>query len=168
MPRWLSPILPVLFATAAACGAPADTTIDITYDYCSPLVVVPADDASAEERDSVAHAVAMWNALGLTQLSVESDGALADAPRVPIVFRDAAIAFYGLYEDEVGEVLINRGLKEDRARSITVAHELGHVFGLLHVDHDERTSVMNPANLSVEPNNSDASALRALTACPED
>lgn len=160
---------PVLFATLGACGGPVDTTIDITYAYCSPIVVVPAEDASAEERAGVAAGVAMWNALGLTRLSVErADLSLNDAPRVPVVFKDAAIAFYGLYEDEVGAVLINRGLKDERARAITVAHELGHVFGLVHVDVEVRSSVMNPANLSIAPNDSDALALRALAGAPCD
>ena len=148
----------------SACGGSPDNTIDITYDYCAPLVIAPAVEATAAERASVAEAIAMWNALGMTSLSIESEDALlADAPRVPIHFREAAPAFYGLYEDELGELVINNGFTNDRSRTITIAHELGHVFGLIHVE--AHPSVMNPANLNTEPNAADAASLRALATC---
>ena len=75
---------------------------------------------------------------------------------------DAAEFFHGLYDDEHGVVYINRALSDDHQRTVTVAHELGHAFGLLHIDRDARVSVMNPNNLSVEPNDGDAAELVAL------
>src|SRR5688572_627513 len=101
----------------------------------------------------------MWNELGLTKLTTETT---SDAPRVPVYFREAALVFFGLYEDELGEVIINRKISGERERTITVAHELGHVFGLSHVEVEERLSVMNKANLKEAPNATDANALRAL------
>ena len=43
---------------------------------------------------------------------------------------------------------------------VTIAHEIGHAFGLVHVS--DRPSVMNVGNLVVEPNTGDVTALVAL------
>jgi len=44
----------------------------------------------------------------------------------------------------------------------SVAHELGHAFGLVHVPQSERTSLMNPGNISTPPTVEDQAALAAL------
>ena len=62
------------------------------------------------------------------------------------------------YDDEGAVVYINHDL-DGRETAITVAHELGHAFGLYHVRKEERTSVMNHGNLVHEPNDSDVDAL---------
>ena len=77
---------------------------------------------------------------------------------------DAAAALWrdhGVYEDEVGVVFVNTDLTDPDARTITIAHELGHAFGLWHVAASERPSIMNPGNLQVLPTVDDQAALAA-------
>ena len=45
---------------------------------------------------------------------------------------------------------------------LTTAHELGHAFGLTHVDPGVRRSVMNPNNITVSPTSEDVAKLHAL------
>ena len=159
-------ILPLLFA-CAACGVNADETIDIAYDACAPLALLAADDASEDERTSVRDAAAMWNAHGRTQLFMfGDDGVPADVPVVPIRFERAAIAFLGIYEDEVGEIIVNRELHDPGERAIVIAHEVGHAFGLQHVERGR--SVMNQGNLTIAPTAEDQAALIVRSAsCSE-
>ncbi len=154
----------LLAACLGACAAdPADdAALDVVFDVCQPIELVPADDASVDELRGVDEAAAMWSARGHYAL-----GGDAATQRIEIVFQDAAAAFHGFYDDSIGVVFVNRGLTDDHQRAVTVAHELGHAFGLLHVASDERDSVMNPANLVVEPNDEDAAALATLWGtCP--
>jgi hypothetical protein len=102
----------------------------------------------------------MWAALGIDQLARGEPA--AGEQEVSIVFQEAAEMFHGLYDDEHGVVYINLKLTDDHQRAVTLAHELGHSLGLLHVDPAARVSVMNPANLVVEPNAGDADELVAL------
>lgn len=157
-------ILFLVTASLGACAAdPGDTTLDITFDVCQPIALVADDDASAAERRAVDDAAAMWLALGPYAFG-GGDG----AQRIEIVFQDAAAAFHGFYDDTIGVVFINHDLVDDHQRAITVAHELGHSFGLLHIETAARASVMNPANLTIEPNADDADALAALWGdCPD-
>jgi hypothetical protein len=153
--------------TAASCDTtePGDTVFDIVFDPCQPLVVVPADDTSPAERASIEAAVAMWNERAGSRLVFDD---VAGAPRLPIGFEDAPGAFYGVYEDELGRILINRRLSDSSERTITIAHEVGHAFDLRHVDRDERTSLMNTPNLTTELQDGDVEVLRALWgACGE-
>lgn len=156
----------LLFLVAASLGAcaadPGDTTLDITFDVCQPITLVADEDASAAQRDAIDDAAAMWDALAPYPLA-GGDG----AQRIDIVFQDAASAFHGFYDDTIGVVFINRDLVDDHQRAVTVAHELGHAFGLYHIATSARPSVMNPANLSIEPNEQDAADLAALWGdCP--
>jgi hypothetical protein len=152
-----------LLLLLAACGGAGDSQIDITFDPCAPVAVVVDGEATPEQRASVEDAVRMWNQLGATRLTV---AATADTPTIPIRFEDAAAQFHGVYEDEAGIIFVNRRLDDDHARAVTVAHELGHAFGLFHIETSVRISVMNRANLIVEPNLEDQAALTALwTAC---
>ena len=113
-------MLLLLSAISPACGVPPDDFLNVTYDSCSPLVIVPPEDATEAERSSLDAAVASWNALGVTRL--RSGEELASG-RVPLVFRSTPLAHYGLYDDETGTVIVNRTLTADRPRAITIAHE---------------------------------------------
>lgn len=64
-----------------------------------------------------------------------------------------------MYEDEVGLIYINDALAAPEL-GIVIAHELGHAFGLPHIQG--RASVMNAGNLTVAPNDDDRRALEAL------
>lgn len=148
--------MPIVAFTA--CGRDADTHMDVVFDGCSPLLLAPAADTTASERESVAWAVAMWNGRAGTQITLEADLGL---PILPLHFATAAMAFYGVYDDEAGELIVNRGIRDPHERAVTVAHELGHAFGLWHVKREIRPSVMNDNNRSVEPNEGDALDLAA-------
>jgi hypothetical protein len=147
-------LLPFGLLAAACGGTPSGPAIH--YDPCKPLVLVPAADARPEEVASTREAAAMWNALGLTRMSLEEvDG----AEHIPVVFRDAPDAFRGIYEEQRGDVAVNRRLGDARQRAVVIAHELGHAVSLHHVDPSVRVSVMNPANLDVAPTGDDGSAM---------
>jgi predicted Zn-dependent protease len=45
---------------------------------------------------------------------------------------------------------------------VTIAHELGHTFGLWHVHPSTRRSVMNPGNTTITPTERDVDSVRAL------
>lgn len=150
----------LLAASLGACASDStdgDDTIDVVFDVCQPIDLVPAVDATLAEQRGVELGASMWTALAPYPLAGG-----ADAQRIEIVFQDAAAAFHGFYDDQRGVVFVNRDLVDEHQRAVTVAHELGHAFGLLHVESDARPSVMNPANLVIEPNTDDAAALAAL------
>ena len=100
----------------------------------------------------------------------EADPSSGDGTEPQVIsleFQAAAEMFHGFYDDQRGVVYINLSLEDDHQRSVTIAHELGHAFGLVHVQASERASVMNPGNLTVEPTAADAAALTALWGnCP--
>ncbi|HET6612005.1 MAG TPA: hypothetical protein VFG83_08460 [Kofleriaceae bacterium] len=145
-------------------GGPGDTTIDIVYDPCEPVVLkVPESPPGA--MAAVADAVAMWNQITPVYATTE---VVPGAPILPITFEDAAGAFHGIYLDEDGEIVINRKITDPGALAVTIAHELGHAFGLPHMAADKRPSVMNPGNFAIHPNAGDAADLAALWGvCPE-
>jgi len=152
-------ILSLALVGGCASG-PRDTTLDIVNDVCEPTAVIAPVDASEAQLTSIDEALAMWAALGFDQL--ERVAPTTGEQEVAIVFQDAAEMFHGLYDDEHGVVYVNLKLTDDHQRAVTLAHELGHSLGLLHVDPAARVSVMNPANLVVEPNAGDADELVAL------
>ncbi len=178
-PRVLARVAPLLVAllvplTTTACGqSKGDGKIDTVFDPCAPLVIAPVD-GSAREKESVFRGVALWNDTAGSQLSVQGDGTLdsddddadsdaADsAPVIPLHFDEAGSNFHGYYDDVGAIVYINDDMDDDRQRAITIAHEIGHAFGLLHVDVDDDASVMNDGNLETAPNDFDVDALRAL------
>lgn len=149
----------VLLGVLVGCNEPSDGLLQVTYDPCAPLSVTAASDTSSQELASIDSAIGMWRAVGLTGLTREN---APGAPEVSIAFQEAPSSFHGLYEDEVGRVLVNRRLVDDHARAVTVAHELGHAFGLFHVASAERASVMNRANLKLAPTTEDAATVFAL------
>lgn len=152
--------LTLSIAVTAACTGPADDQhLDIVFDVCGPIAVM-APEASSDEVASIEAAVALWRDRGVGMAAFTT--AAGDSPAVEIRFAAAAAAFHGVYEDELGVILVNDGFADDQARTITIAHELGHAFGLWHVGADERSSVMNPGNLSTVPNALDGEALETL------
>lgn len=153
--------LPLVAALLGGCAAdPADDRLEITFDPCEPVSLSPAPGADDDELASLDRAIDMWHRMGLTALG----RAQPDAPRsgrvLEVRFETAAEVFYGVYDDESGVVFINRRLSDDHARAVTIAHELGHAFGLPHISG--RDSVMNTKNLVHEPNPEDAGELSAL------
>ena len=125
------------------------------FSPCQPLALELVG-ATDEARDtSIDDAVAMWNRVGATLTRT------ADAPdTLPVHFEDAAGNFHGVYEDEVGAIYVNLDLIDPHERAVTIAHELGHAFGLVHFDRGD--SVMRRANIVVEPGTADGAALREL------
>jgi hypothetical protein len=155
----VSPLL--VAALVGGCAADAsDRTLQIVYDVCEPIALVPGPGADEAEIASLDDAVAMWNGLGQTRLSRAAPGAARSGPRLDIRFETAASVFYGVYDDEGGVVYINHRIADRHERAITIAHEIGHAFGLFHVS--DRESVMNPQNLVVEPTRDDAGDLAVL------
>ncbi len=154
----------VAAAVALGCApAPAASGPAVTFDPCTPVTLVPDANASADELTGVAAGAALWNARAgadvLTTAPTPGDGGAA--PTLPIHFQVAAAPFHGLYDAPNGQIYINEDLTgEDLA--ITVAHEVGHSFGLVHIPPEERASLMNPGNLTVLPTPQDVATLAGI------
>ncbi|MFZ9886247.1 MAG: hypothetical protein ACO3JL_01990 [Myxococcota bacterium] len=133
--------------------------IDIVFDPCSPLQI-RVESATASQRADIQSGLAQWEREAGAQLEVTSspDG---DTPVVPVILDRAPHAFHGHYADEDGVVYLNEDLRGTEL-SITMAHEIGHVFGLYHVPREEGASVMNPGNLVHTVQSIDVDALREL------
>lgn len=111
---------------------------------------------------AVGDALALWRDRG-----VRAFDELDPEVGLEVRFEDAAATFHGLYDPGAGRVLVNRAIADRGALSIVVAHELGHAFGLVHIDAGTRASVMNPGNIVTPPTDADQGALEALWgACP--
>jgi Matrixin len=135
----------VALLALVGCGA-GDTTIDRTFDPCT--LAIDAAGANDVQRAAIADALVMWD---LTP---------GEGTPLAMTFENAAAAFHGVYEDEVGIVRINVQITDPRALSIVIAHELGHAFGLPHIDG--RASLMNRGNLTTSPTAADFDAVSAL------
>jgi hypothetical protein len=160
------PILVALSSLVLGCAEQVDGgPILLTFDPCQPVDVVPDPAATPAQRQAIAGGIALWNDLAATRLRLMggvdgTEAPAAGAPVIPLHYQGAAAAFHGFYDDKRGEIFINLGLV-DHPREITIAHEIGHAFGLLHVSTDERPSVMNTGNLVIAPTAGDADALAA-------
>ncbi|HVU50990.1 MAG TPA: matrixin family metalloprotease [Polyangia bacterium] len=150
-----------------ACGGSSSDAIvgAVRFDPCHPLALVVGAGTSADRAGGVHAAADLWNGAARAQLSVSEapaapavDASGAAPPTLPVEFQPAVALSHGYY-DPTGEVLINDDLTA-RPLTVTIAHEVGHAFGLVHVT--DRPSVMNPGNLDVEPNDGDVAALAAL------
>jgi hypothetical protein len=131
-------------------------------DACRPTLLVPASDATAEEREGIAAASALWREVGGPATSTTDR---SQSQRMAIAFQPAAPPFFGLYRPEQGEIVVNRSLSEPTARAITIAHELGHAFGLRHVEG--RPSLMNRGNLQIPPGDLEVQMISARRGpCP--
>ena len=113
-------------------------------------------DGSDAQLASVDAALDLWHSRGVTGLD------RGNAAQLTVRFRDAADAVYGFYDETTATVLVNLRIDDADQRTITIAHELGHALGLVHVSPDERSSVMNPGNVTIQPTADDAIALARL------
>ena len=130
--------------------------------------------ATATQQAGARTAIDLWNSAAGTDLSMVQppvqpmlaqptaqplDASQAAPATLPILFQAAAAPAHGLFDPTLGEVFINDDLVA-RPLAVTIAHEVGHAFGLVHVTN--RPSVMNPGNLDIEPNSADVAALADL------
>lgn len=150
--------LSLFVVLACACSAgPESTLIETVYDPCADVTVVAAGSTTVEQRDGIATAVAMWNEHAGTRLTFGGDG---PDGRIEVSFEEAAPVFHGVYRDDRGDIVVNSLLHDPEQRSITIAHELGHAFGLLHITGPE--ALMNRGNLDTPVTMIDVSELREL------
>jgi hypothetical protein len=146
-------------AGAVGCGqAASDAPFETVYNPCRPLVVEAQAGVDPQESASLDAAIELWNAVGPLKLTREP---VADAPTIPVYFEDGAAFMHGYYSDELGTVTVNHQLSP-REHIITLAHELGHAFGLHHVERETRRSLMNPGNLHTGPTPADVKRLMGL------
>jgi predicted Zn-dependent protease len=131
----------LVFLTACS----SEPAAPIVRDACAPLALV-GDDAS------IAAAEALWNAVGIASIGEAGGDAL------PVIFTShAAPDEFGAY---AGAAIYVADAVEGDARTIVLAHEIGHAIGLVHVS--DRPSVMNPGNTTIAPSSADDAAVIAL------
>jgi hypothetical protein len=154
-------LLASLFAATSGCGDAAQTAPGdkVAFDACAALPLVLDADVSDAQSAGIRAAMALWNDRAGTRLTLAGDqGTSGQAPPgLPIHFQAAAPPFHGLYEP-TGQVFINTDLS-GAPLAVTIAHEIGHAFGLVHIPSGQRSSVMNPNNLVVEPTPEDIDTL---------
>ena len=157
------------FASAVGCGDANNAPAAVQFDACLPLLLVPDADVSSDQLNGIAGALRLWNTSAATRIELTAAGATAtdatvtDAtvtPSLPIHFQSAAAPFHGLYDDRNVQIFVNQDLV-DHARIVAIAHEMGHAFGLVHVAPEQRLSLMNSGNITVDPTPDDVSALAA-------
>jgi hypothetical protein len=147
-----------LAAALAVSACATNQDVETTFDPCSPLAIA-VDSPHADDTAVVTAALAAWGRV----LPVQAT-ATASAPvsgELTVRFLDGEQPVRGVYWDAIGVVEISRDMLEPRAYPVAVAHELGHAFGLVHVDAADRPSVMNVGNTTVEPTPEDAALVIA-------
>ncbi|AWV90450.1 hypothetical protein [Bradymonas sediminis] len=155
----LAALIALGLAALSGCGdAASDAPFDTVFNPCEPLAIVAQAGTRPEQLESLDAAIAMWNqAAGL---KLVRDGADIEA-QIPVYFEDGAPFMHGFYSQDLGTVTVNQKLNA-RERTITAAHELGHAFGLHHIDAAARPSIMNHGNLSREISAEDVEMLHSL------
>ncbi len=145
-----------LIAALALAGCSQDQFAN-TIDPCRHEAVAAAVDASPADRAAFGSSLAMWRGAAGADLTLVEPGAAA---ALSLRFVDTAL-FLGRYDDRAMAIELARGV-DPGPLAVVLAHELGHAFGLYHVDPVERASVMNAGNTSVTPTSADADALAGL------
>ena len=130
----------------------------LTFNVCERIRVVPAQGTTPAQLASVDSALSLWNAWGLSRLTLQD---ASGAALIPLRFDVAPDAFHGVYEANLGDIVINQDMQDPQEVAVVVAHELGHAMGLSHVSTSTRPSVMNPDNLVQPPTAGDEAALAA-------
>jgi hypothetical protein len=150
----------VVCASAVSCTDElANAPAAVQFDACQPLQLAADSVSTMAERAGIAGAVDLWNRMAATRLNVPIDvGQPAMSPQLPIHFQRAAAPFHGLYDDRNVQIFINQDL-DDHARIVAIAHEVGHAFGLVHVAPDQRPSLMNSGNITIDPTADDVAEL---------
>ena len=133
----------------------------LTFDACAPLAIGVSPELTAEQMEGVTDALAMWNQAAGTTLGPMTMPATA-TPLVPLTFQAAAAAFHGLYDSRSGQIYVNQDLTDVAPLRITIAHEIGHAFGLPHVGASVRRSLMNSGNTTIGITPEDVDALAAI------
>lgn len=131
--------------------------IKTVYDPCEGIDIRTPDGTRPEELAAIDAAIEYWNAVSNVKISQSFS---PPDQTLDVSFEDAALMFRGVYEDELGDVYVNRRLSNPKDMAITIAHELGHALGLPHIN--SRDSVMNEGNLEFEPLELDVAALADL------
>jgi hypothetical protein len=148
-------------AVAIGCGtSPEASGPSIRFDPYQPLALVPDPGAGIAQTQGIAAALSLWNRSAETRLALAAPGTTAPST-LPIHFQSAAAPFHGLYDPTNAEVFVNDDLA-GTAQAITIAHEIGHAFGLVHVSAAERPSLMNPDDLDVPPTEADVETLAGI------
>jgi hypothetical protein len=147
-------------AAWAACGDPQASEGAGAHDACAAIAITTSTATPAEQA-GIDGALALWRDRGVSAFDAAMPGP-TPGPTIDIQFADAAAVFHGVYDPTADRVLINRDLTDPATVAIVVAHELGHVFGLVHVSPAARQSLMNPGNLVTPPTDADQQAVQGL------
>jgi hypothetical protein len=146
----------LVVVSLVGCGGapPGDAVAAVRLDPCRPVVLALDATATAGQRAGARAALDAWGVVpGLRGDVASAD----DAPAgVRVHFRAAAAPSHGYFDPASGQLWINEAL-EAGPLAVTLAHELGHAFGLPHISG--RASVMAPGNVDVSPNADDAAAI---------
>ncbi len=148
----------VLVGGIALSACASDETVEVVFDPCTDLRIAVSSVADPADAAAVDAAMAEWSHVLPVHYEIVHD-ASPDVLRVRFSSGDSY--FRAIYWDAVGTVEISRDRLAPADYPLAVAHELGHSFGLLHVDPSVRTSVMNVGNLSVSPTQDDAAEVSA-------
>lgn len=147
----------------AAC---ASDDIEHTYDPCSPLTLAVEDGISEVELSGVEDAIAAWAGVVPARITIGSGTRATDV--LPVRFEPGDTFYRAIYWDAFGEIAISRDRLAPDDYGIALAHEMGHAFGLHHVEPSERISVMNVGNLEQGPTSEDAARIAQLWASCSD
>ena len=166
-PLPLPPCL-LLLIFSAGCGEASPgqaASAPLRFDACAPLAIALDPSATENQTRGARAALDLWNGAARTELSLDAMGAAAapSVPMIPLRFQRAAAPSHGFYDPSAGVIYVNEDLSAPTlagALAVTIAHEVGHAFGLPHVG--DRPSVMTAGNLDVEPNAGDVEALAAI------